>query len=139
MEHPDVYIAAHGIGRECCEYWLEYLDQPGTPEDPSEWELSDLDIQTACSDLDAERSDIEASLEAGFAEARAELCEAWDMVRDDLASWASEGLLDGVVARYRAGDRSATECDWHSSTICNDVRAVRSAYSAFLAWKLAQR
>lgn len=127
---------AHKIGRECCEYWMGYRDQPGTPADPSEWELSDLDrattLQELCIELDAPHVQaVYASLEAGFSERRAELAEAFEMVHDDIRAWRSEGLLDGIIARHRAGQ--PVECEWHSSDIVCDDAAVRSAYCVFLA------
>jgi hypothetical protein len=76
-------VDAHRIGRECCEFWLEYTDQPGVSSDPADWELSDLDIATAVAELIVTYPDLgdytDAVLEAlraGFSERRGELVEA---------------------------------------------------------------
>lgn len=65
---------AYGIGRECCEFWVGYLDQPGVSSDPNDWELSALDIETAANELGvAATPELIAALEAGFSERRREL------------------------------------------------------------------
>jgi hypothetical protein len=76
-------VDAHKIGRECCEFWLGYTDQPGVSSDPNDWELSDLDIATAVAELIVTYPDLgeytDAVLEAlrtGFSERRGELVEA---------------------------------------------------------------
>lgn len=71
---------AHRIGRECCEFWLDYLDQPGTPADPADWELSHLDRETACIELGVEFDEpaVLTALEAGFAERRGELSDEYN-------------------------------------------------------------
>jgi hypothetical protein len=65
---------AYGIGRECCEFWVDYLDQPGVSGDPNDWELSALDIETAAIELGVDATpEFVAALEAGFSERRREL------------------------------------------------------------------
>ena len=65
---------AYRIGRECCEFWTGYLDQPGVSPNPSDWELSALDIETAANELGVDATpELIAALEAGFSERRREL------------------------------------------------------------------
>jgi hypothetical protein len=69
-----VSASAYRIGRECCEFWTGYLDQPGVSPNPSDWELSALDIETAANELGvAVTPELIAELEAGFSERRREL------------------------------------------------------------------
>ena len=77
--NTEILASAHRIGRECCEFWVDYRDQPGTPADPADWELSYLDRETACIELGVEFDDpaVLAALEAGFSERRGELSEAF--------------------------------------------------------------
>ena len=74
MIRADILAAAYGIGRECCEFWTGYLDQPGVSPNPSDWELSALDIETAANELSVDATpELIAALEAGFSERRREL------------------------------------------------------------------
>ena len=80
MTNTEILEAAHRIGRECCEFWLDYRDQPDVPSDPADWELSDLDRRTALAELGGIEDDawgdlVVEALEAGFAERRGEICE----------------------------------------------------------------
>ncbi len=78
-------VDAHRIGRECCEFWLGYTDQPGVSADPNDWELSDLDIATAVAELIQSHPDLDEYTDAvlkalrdGFAERRGELARGID-------------------------------------------------------------
>ena len=74
MSRADVLVAAYRLGRECCEFWTGYTDQPGVSSDPNDWELSALDIETAANELGvAVTPELIAELEAGFSERRREL------------------------------------------------------------------
>jgi len=74
VSRADILAAAYGIGRECCEFWAGYLDQPGVSPDPNDWELSALDIETAANELSVDATpELIAALEAGFSERRREL------------------------------------------------------------------
>lgn len=77
MIRVNVLAAAHRIGRECCEFWAGYIDQPDVSPDPRDWSLSPLDIETACIELGVELGDaaVVAALEDGFDEMRAELLD----------------------------------------------------------------
>jgi hypothetical protein len=77
VSRADILADAHRIGRECCDFWTAYIDQPDVSPDPRDWSLSPLDIETACIELGVDLDDatVIAALEDGFDEMRVELLD----------------------------------------------------------------